>query len=90
MITTLNEIYDFQFNLMNALVSCMKAKTAVNAATAINADYDKTAKVNSNPLPFKVRNYATLTYATYKVQQWQLVNDYCDILEYGSACRGKA
>ena len=82
MIGTLNEIYDFQFDLIEALASTMKAKTAVKAATEINAEYDATADVTSDNLPFKTRNYATLTYVTYKVQEWQAVQDYCDILEY--------
>ena len=82
MIETLNEIYDFQFDLIEALASTMKAKTAVKAATEINAEYDATVDVTSDNLPFKTRNYATLTYVTYKVQEWQAVQDYCDILEY--------
>ena len=82
MIETLEQIYDFQFDLIETLASCMRAKTAIEAATEISADYDNSDMVSNDFLPFNFRNYATLTYVTYKIQQWQAVKDYCDILEY--------
>ena len=96
MIATYEEVYDFQFELIETMATYMRAATALDASSSIAADYDE---LSSEPTVDEtvVNDLKTLTlvsYISYQTNIWQIMESYCDILEYKlggvrpSVCQG--
>ena len=83
---TESEIYEHQFEIMNALASYVRAETAVQSADVINTKYAKLKQSSAvNDKTIEALELTTaFSFVTYKVQIFQAVLLYCDILEYKS------
>ncbi|XP_028390790.1 uncharacterized protein LOC114515691 [Dendronephthya gigantea] len=94
MIETYCEIYDFQFDLMDALAAYVRSATAVNAASDMNENYAQVAQSNPDDILYFLQQLAGLSFIMNKIQMMQTVEAYCDVLEYKegavrpSVCRG--
>ncbi|XP_065070764.1 uncharacterized protein LOC135695567 [Rhopilema esculentum] len=84
MIETYAEIYDFQFELIEALATYMRAATSIDAASSITAGYEQlpAGQNSSNNAVNKLRVVGLTSYISYKINIWQATEAYCDILEY--------
>ena len=77
-------IYDFQFDLMDAVAEYMRAKVTEDAAEEINTELTTI----SGKDPDDEKTLATLqimgglTFVTYKTHILQAINRYCNILQY--------
>ena len=78
--TSYNEqLYEFQFEYMDALAEYMRSSTATVASREINADlFHRT----SNPSLTRLRSMTVGAFFTHEMQKWQIMDDYCDVLEY--------
>lgn len=84
MIATYEEIYDFQFELIESMATYMRAAVSLDAASSITGDYDaltREAKVDANAVN-DLKTLTILSYISYKINIWRIVEDYCNILEY--------
>ena len=89
MIETYVEIYEFQFEWIETLANYMRAKTGLEAAEDISDDFERISKENiedASSLEF-LTNLASMTYITHQIQTWEIVEAYCDVLEYQEAGR---
>ncbi|KAK3583752.1 hypothetical protein CHS0354_022784 [Potamilus streckersoni] len=84
LIATYEEIYDFQFKLMDALATCMRAVTAYQAANVINSDFDAAKLKNAdNPEIFaELEMLSAFSMICYKISMLAAIDSYCDILTY--------
>ncbi|KAK3583794.1 hypothetical protein CHS0354_022837 [Potamilus streckersoni] len=84
LIATYEEIYDFQFKLMDALAACMGAVTAYQAANVINSDFDAAKLKNAdNPEIFaELEMLSAFSMICYKISMIAAVDSYCNILTY--------
>lgn len=96
MIATYEEIYDFQFELVEAMATYMRAETSLDAAASITAGYEESA-TQGEPDESVVNDLKILTmvsFISYKTNIWQITEAYCDVLEYKeggvrpSVCQG--
>lgn len=96
MIATYEEIYDFQFELVEAMATYMRAETSLDAAASITAGYEERA-TQGEPDESVVNDLKILTmvsFISYKTNIWQITEAYCDVLEYKeggvrpSVCQG--
>ena len=79
MIESYVEVYDFQFELIEAMASYMRATTAVEAANSIVGNYEQLPSVvDQNDV--KIPTLASLV--VYKTALWKSTDDFCNILEY--------
>ena len=92
-----NEIYDYQFELMDAMAAYIRAMTAYTAANMISKDFDRIMSGDSRNAEV-VRESELVgmaSYVTYEVQQQQALLEYCNILTYKNGgktfkeCRGR-
>lgn len=84
MIATYEEIYDFQFELIESMATYMRAAVSLDAASSITGDYDaltSEAEVDANAVK-DLKTLTTVSYISYKINIWRIVEDYCNILEY--------
>ena len=78
--TSYNEqLYEFQFEYMDALAEYMRTSTARSAAREINS---KLFQRSSPPSLTLLRSMTVATFFTHEIQKWQIMEDYCDVLEY--------
>ncbi|XP_068713447.1 uncharacterized protein [Montipora foliosa] len=95
MMETYLEIYDFQFDLMEALASAMRAKVGKREAQNIASGYVSFPERETNNAR-KYRSIYTLSFLTHHIQTWNLIEMYCDKLEYKEGglrpreCQGEA
>lgn len=83
MISTYEEVYDFQFELIETMATSMRATTAQYAALRIAADYSELSSVTSgDETVINSKTVSLLSYIIYKTNIWQITEAYCDILEY--------
>ena len=78
--TSYNEqLYEFQFEYMDALAEYMRSSTATVASREINADlFHRTTE----PSLTRLRSMTVGAFFTHEMQKWQIMEDYCDVLEY--------
>ncbi|KAK3593041.1 hypothetical protein CHS0354_007828 [Potamilus streckersoni] len=84
LVTIYEEIYDFQFQLMDSLSDGMRAFISSQASKAINSDFDK-AKHHTpdDPNFFEKLNFiSALSMISYKISMLSAIDSYCDILSY--------
>ena len=84
MIATYEEIYDFQFELIESMATYMRAAVSLDAASSITGDYDaltSEAEVDANAVN-DLKTLTIVSYISYKINIWRIVEDYCNILEY--------
>ena len=82
---TYSEIYQYQFDLMEAMASVMRAKTGVHAARNMDSGWENAARCDTRPFADTLNRFAMLagaSYVVYEIQQWHAVKDYCDRLQY--------
>ncbi|KAL3861522.1 hypothetical protein ACJMK2_007551 [Sinanodonta woodiana] len=84
LITTYEEIYDFQFKLMDALAACMRAIAAYRAANVINSDFEaaKLKDADSPEIFAELEMLSAFSMICYKVSMIAAIDSYCDILTY--------
>ena len=84
MIELYEEIYDFQFQLMDAMASQMRAENALDAAKAINTEFTEVSDLNpdSGTTLTTLAMIGGLSFVTYKAHIMNAVNLYCNELEY--------
>ena len=91
MISLFKEIYDYQFELIDAMAAYVRSSIIVDAAKMINAEF--IGILNDTNLD-TLDIFAGLSYVSYKVHILHAVNLYCNVLEYmdggkqPSECKG--
>ena len=77
-------IYDFQFDLVDALVEYMRAKVTVDAANEITTELTSISNKNLNDETTldTLQMMGGLTFTTFKTHLLQAFNHYCNILQY--------
>ena len=84
LIEVYSEIYDYQFELMDAMAAYIRGMTGYTAAKEISKDFDRIMNAGSSDGD-NVREselVGMVSYITYEVQQQQAILDYCNILTY--------
>ena len=88
MIATFEEIFDFQFQLMGSLAAYVRAMTSKNAADKILKNFGDIAKQTiqkkkwNSQLMGKLKFTTMYSFVMYNFQQWSIIEDYCNFLEY--------
>ena len=84
LIEVYSEIYDYQFELMDAMAAYIRAMTGYTSAKEISKDFDRIMNVDSRDGDnvHESELIGMVSYITYEVQQQQAVIDYCNILTY--------
>ena len=87
MFETYAEVYDFQFELIETLATYMGALTSLNAASNITGTYEElNRKANQGEdVVNDVKILTLVSFITYKTNIWEIIEAYCDILEYKAA-----
>lgn len=79
------EIYDFQFELIEAMATYMRAETSLDAAASITVGYEESS-AEGNPedesVVHDLKVLSMVSFISYKTNLWQITDAYCDILEY--------
>jgi len=96
MIATYEEVYDFQFELIEAMATYMRSVTSLHAAASITAGYEESSnEADQGESVVQILKVLTVvSYISYKTNLWQIIEAYCDILEYKeggvrpSVCQG--
>ncbi|XP_022793252.1 uncharacterized protein LOC111332217 [Stylophora pistillata] len=96
MIATYEEVYDFQFELIEAMATYMRSVTSLNAAASITAGYEEGSNENEQgeSVVQSLKVLTVVSFISYKTNLWQIIESYCDILEYKgggvrpSVCQG--
>ena len=96
MFSTYEEIYDFQFDLINAMAAYVRSSVALDAAKEINSEFTEVTKlnVNSGTTLTTLAMMGGLSFVSYKVHILKTVHLYCNALEYmeggkqPSECKG--
>lgn len=97
MMAIYEEIYDFQFDLIDALVRKIMAQSTVNAARNLQREFIDSRELNPNAdsTLTKLAMIGGLSYVTYRTTTLQAIYSYCDILRYvnpsaasASICKG--
>ena len=79
--TSYNEqLYEFQFEYMDAMAEYMRSSTGTFAAREINSKLFQ--RSTSSLSPTLMRSLAIGAFFTHEIQKWQIMEDYCDTLEY--------
>ena len=81
MIALYEEIYDFQFDLMDAMAANMWARNALDAAKGINDDFTQIYEKNRESAT-TLAVIGGLSFVIYKTHILNAVNQYCNIIEY--------
>ncbi|KAK3739579.1 hypothetical protein QZH41_002063 [Actinostola sp. cb2023] len=95
MFETFTEIYDFQFDLIEAMATYMRAVTSQYAALDIVADYEKLSTSTDPGVVNDLKTLSLVAYISYKTNIWEITESYCDILTYKeggrrpSVCEGR-
>ena len=96
LIATFEEIYDFQFELVETMATYMRAETSLDAAASITAGYEEssTQGEQGESVVHDLKVLTMVSFISYKTNIWQITEAYCDILEYKeggirpSVCQG--
>lgn len=83
---TYGEVYDLQFEFIEEMASVIRAKTGLNAAQNLGSSWHSTVEncetLSSELLLERYTMLAGVSYASYEMQTWKTIDEYCDILEY--------
>ena len=84
LIEVYNEIYGYQFELMDAMAEYIRAMTAYSSAQAISKNFDRIMDANANDgnIISESKFIGMASYIAYEAQQQQAISEYCDILLY--------
>lgn len=84
MIATYKEIYDFQFELVEAMATYMRAETSLDVAASITAGYEEssTKGEQDESIVNDLKILTMVSFISYKTNIWQITEAYCDVLEY--------
>ncbi|KAK3750698.1 hypothetical protein QZH41_005750 [Actinostola sp. cb2023] len=82
MFETFAEIYDFQFDLIEAMATYMRAVTSQYAALDIVADYEELSTSQDQDVVNDLKTLSLVAYISYKTNIWEITESYCDILTY--------
>ena len=96
MMSTYEEIYDYQFDLINAMAAYVRSSVALDAAKEINSEFNEVSKlnINSGTTLTTLAMMGGLSFVSYKVHILKTVHLYCNALEYmeggkqPSECKG--
>ena len=78
------EIYEYQFDLMDAMAAYVRSSVALDAAKEINNEFQEVTKlnVNSGTTLTTLQMMGGLSYMTYTTYVLETVHLYCNVLEY--------
>ena len=78
------QLYEFQFEYMDAMAEYMRTSTAMVAARDINAHLaDGAVRRRTGGDKIRLmRSLAVSAFLTHEIQKWQIMEEYCDTLEY--------
>ena len=78
------EIYEYQFDLMDAMAAYVRSSVALDAAKEINTEFEEVTKlnVNSGTTLTTLQMMGGLSYMTYTTHVLETVYLYCNVLEY--------
>ncbi len=84
LVSTYEEIYDYQFDLMDSMASYVRASVALDAAAEINTEFTEITNLNINAgATFTtLQIMGGLTFVAYNVHLIETVRLYCNVLEY--------
>ena len=84
MIETYSEIYEYQFDFIDTVANYMQALTAYVAAKQIGKNWNDLADADAGgyDLLTRLQVMAGISYISYKQKTWQIIEEYCDLLEY--------
>ena len=96
MMSLYEELYDYQFDLVDAMAAYVRASVSLDAANEIKADFNEvtTLDVNEKTTLTILELLGGLSYASYRTHILQTVHLYCNVLEYmnggekPSECKG--
>ncbi len=90
-----DEIYDYQFDLMDAMAAYVRSSVALDAAKEISTEFTEIVDVFDNDASLStLAIMGGLTYVSYQFHILQTVHLYCNVLEYmeggnqPSECKG--
>ena len=98
MMSLYEELYDYQFDLVDAMAAYVRASVSLDAAKEIKADFTEvtTLDVNEKSTLTLLELLGGLSYASHRTHILQTVHLYCNVLEYmnggetPSECKGAA
>ena len=78
------EIYEYQFELMDAMAAYVRSSVALDAAKDINTEFEEVTNlnINSGSTLTTLQMVGGLSYMTYKIHVLETVYLYCNVLEY--------
>ncbi len=78
------EIYDYQFELMDSMAAYIRASVALDAAKEISSEFEEVTElnINSESTLTTLQMIGGLSSITYQTHILQIVNLYCNVLEY--------
>ena len=78
------EIYEYQFDLIDAMAAYVRSSVALDAAKEINTEFEEVTKlnVNSGTTLTTLQMMGGLSYMTYTTHVLETVYLYCNVLEY--------
>ena len=78
------EIYEYQFDLIDAMAAYVRSSVALDAAKEINTEFEEVTKlnVNSGTTLTTLQMIGGLSYMTYTSHVLETVYLYCNVLEY--------
>lgn len=84
LISLYSSIYDFQFELIDALIHYVKSSVAIDAAKEVKTEFSEISKVNTanNVSLTTLSMMGGLSYMTFQVHVFHTVQQYCNVLEY--------
>ncbi|XP_071079094.1 uncharacterized protein [Haliotis cracherodii] len=84
LVSTLESIYDKQYELVEVLAQNVQSQVAMKAADGIVADYDAIAGSNGQDEDVleSLRQVSGMSYVCYRIMVLQVIRMYCDELQY--------
>ena len=83
--STYQKIYDFQFKLMAVFASYFRFMTGKTAARKVGKSFDdimKDGNLEQTSITEREEFTTACSYVLYNLQQWKVMEEYCDLLEY--------
>ncbi len=82
--TIYEEIYDYQFELMDSMAAYIRASVSLDAAKEISNEFKEVTKlnINSGSTLTTLQMIGGLSSVTYQTHILQIVHLYCNVLEY--------
>ncbi|KAK6194527.1 hypothetical protein SNE40_000147 [Patella caerulea] len=74
------QIFDFQFELIESMAQAVRAKLAFGMAEKLQISYQETQQIDSSFL----KNTAVISHLVSTLHIWGIVNEYCNVLTYSN------